>query len=90
MKFLYFFLLLWVIIALLDPDSKYGSTGLIESDPIQMRIRNTEKKIKNYLALCSIKLGEGLEPGGDGCDCLVHQADDHFTVLVLRLKQHGL
>jgi hypothetical protein len=35
MKFLNFFLLLWVILALLDPDpdSKYGSgsTGLIES-----------------------------------------------------------
>jgi hypothetical protein len=60
-KFL-IFLLFWVIFALLDPDSKSrsGSTDLIEPDPI--RIRNTEKKMKNYLALCSIKLGEGLEP----------------------------
>jgi hypothetical protein len=59
-----FFLLLWVLFALLDPEpdseSGYGSTDLIEPDP--NRIRNTEKKIKNYLALCSIKLGEGLEP----------------------------
>jgi hypothetical protein len=33
MKFLNFFLLLWVIFALLDPDSEYGSgsTDLIES-----------------------------------------------------------
>ncbi len=33
MKFLNFFLLLWVIFVLLDPDpaSEYGSTDLIES-----------------------------------------------------------
>ncbi len=47
MKFLNFFLLLWVIFALLnpDPDSDYGSrsTDLVESGSI--RIRNTGKNV---------------------------------------------
>jgi hypothetical protein len=43
MKFLNFFLLLWVIFALLDtdPDSGFRSSDLIESDPIRILIRNT-------------------------------------------------
>jgi hypothetical protein len=47
MKFLIFFLFLWVIFALLDPDSQseYGSTDLIESNPI--RIRNAGLEYKN-------------------------------------------
>jgi hypothetical protein len=64
MKFLNFFLILWVIFTLLDldPDSEFGSTDLIESgsnpnpDPIRIRIRNTAENIleplprrKNFL-----------------------------------------
>jgi hypothetical protein len=37
MKFLHFFLLLWVIFALLDPDSEYGSGS---TDLIQLRIQS--------------------------------------------------
>ncbi len=33
MKFLNFFLLLWVILALLDPDPEYGSGANSYSDP---------------------------------------------------------
>jgi hypothetical protein len=50
-----FFLLLWVILALLDPDSEYGSgsTGPIEygfnpdPDPLMIRIRNTAMMSRN-------------------------------------------
>jgi hypothetical protein len=50
MKFLNFFLFLWVMFALLDPDSKsgYGSTDLVESgsypdpDPIQCHQQTKE------------------------------------------------
>jgi hypothetical protein len=45
MKFLDFFLLLWVLLALLDPDpdfeSGYGSTDLINPDTIRIRNQNT-------------------------------------------------
>jgi hypothetical protein len=44
MKFCNFFLLLWVIFALLDPDSDSesgsGSTARLNPDPIGIRIRN--------------------------------------------------
>jgi hypothetical protein len=49
MKLSSFFLYLWVIFALLDPDpdpdyesgSRYGSMGPLNPDPIRIRIHNT-------------------------------------------------
>ena len=77
-----------------DPQSpEYGSN--LDPDPQhwekdrnfqQGESKKMQKKKLVYLAVCAIKLWEGLEPGCDGGDGLVHQADDHLPVLVLRLK----
>jgi hypothetical protein len=47
MKFLDYFLLLWVIFALLDPDP--DQLALLNQDPIRIRIRNTSS-IQDYRA----------------------------------------
>jgi hypothetical protein len=52
MKFIYFFLCLLVIFALLDPDpdpdyesaSEYGSRAPLNQDPIQIRFHNTGRQ----------------------------------------------
>jgi hypothetical protein len=62
MKFLNFFLLLWVILALLDPDpdSEYGSgsTDLIESGSGSKTLIHTKRITKNGCEVILKVLGE--------------------------------
>ena len=67
----------------LDPDPQHWEK---DRNFQQGESKKMQKKKLVYLAVCAIKLWEGLEPGCDGGDGLVHQADDHLPVLVLRLK----
>ncbi len=48
MKFLNFFLILWAIFNLLDPDSESGSTDLIESGYNQDPDPNTDTRSSSY------------------------------------------